>query len=284
MGRGKSRAAAARERMPLCSYGAACARKDCVYRHDKPKAEPAAGGDANAAVCMAYVAGGCSFGTRCRNYHPSEQETAALAERYAKRPCMYGSGCTNPLCLYLHPQQAAEREMEGLALLDDDKPENILPPRTRVPIAVAPAPAPLPLHSRAAAAADADATIPEEIWVPCAARDASAFHIASPLDRFAAVNVCHARADVLDLHFQSAGTFEPVLDELLDARVRECGQVWVLTGSGHHVPGQSHQVKGGLLYQAVGEYLSRRAAEGGWALAPARDKNGYYSAFRVNGR
>lgn len=229
---------------------------------------------------------------------------------------MYGHGCTNPLCLFAHPEdpavaaeREAERALERLALQEPlgagapsvpwvDKVDNLLPERARPPVALAPTPAPLPLHrppqsagsgaqpSNAAATPGlcADVRIPEGLWIDTARRDPEAFHERDPLARFARVNAAHALPTVLDLHFQSAASFAAVLDATLHRTLAVHGEAWVLTGSGHHVPSASHQARGGVLFEAVGQYLSGRAggADGQHLrFAAAGDRNGHYGAYKV---
>ncbi|KAJ1626148.1 hypothetical protein T492DRAFT_217281 [Pavlovales sp. CCMP2436] len=208
---------------------------------------------------------------------------------YSRRPCMFGDGCASTHCLFLHPEQAAAAAFEALALaegLADDKVEDLLPARARPAVAVAPAPRPLALVPRASEKRSADVLketirMPEHLWIDATKRDISAFTERDPIERFWVVNAAHSMPSVLDLHFQSSATFSLVLDTLLDSTVRAHGEAWVLTGSGHHVPGQSHQARGGVLFEAVEVYLSEARAGQPWAWTPARDKNGHYGAFRV---
>lgn len=305
MGRGKSKAKLAAESMPLCTYGAACARKDCIFRHAAPKKAAAEGAGAPPpaepqSVCMAHVAGACSFGRRCRNAHPPEEELEAIRRSCALRRCLYGDGCTNGLCLFLHPadaadaaERASERALERLALREPSEPlhaevvepvDNLLPERARPAVAIAPAPAPLPLHARAAGGVGgvgADVRLPDRLWIDAALRDAGAFHEREPLRRFALVNACHGLPGVLDLHFQSAASAPAVLDATLDAAVAAHGEAWVLTGSGHHVPTATHQARGGVLFEAVGAYLAEAAPGAAWRHAAAKDRNGHFGAYRV---
>ena len=104
MGRGKSKSQRAQS-MPMCSYGIACTRKDCVYKHPPrpkkatasakkapqgggltvvaPRPPPAAGNRSDKRVCVAYLAGICTFGSYCDNLHPEDpDEIAALLAGY----------------------------------------------------------------------------------------------------------------------------------------------------------------------------------------------------------
>lgn len=104
-GRAKGRK---QQQMPLCTYGLACTRRDCVYRHPpKPKLQAppsaAAGAAPMAPVCMPFLAGYCSFGASCRSDHPAPDVAAKLVAQYAATPCRWGEQCVNEYCLYLHP-------------------------------------------------------------------------------------------------------------------------------------------------------------------------------------
>lgn len=284
MGRGKSKAAAARQQMPLCQYGSACTRPDCIYRHVKEA--PGSSGR----VCMAYVAGSCAFGHKCRDIHVSDEEAEAMRAQCASKPCAYGDSCTNPLCLYLHPSQAAQEAMERLALAAQPesgagaKLDNLLPDRrAELPtVARAPAPRPLPLHPAASPAPARATRLPEEFWVDSAARDArAAFAIPDPLERFAFVMGSHGLpATALDLHFQSQATVGVVLDGRLRSTLREHGRAWLLTGTGHHA--QGHQQRGGVLFDCVGTYLREAAGEPPrFTFTPVVDANGHEAGYHV---
>eukprot|EP00041_Stephanoeca_diplocostata_P031488 m.980863 g.980863 ORF g.980863 m.980863 type:complete len:262 (+) comp23970_c0_seq3:290-1075(+) len=85
-----------RTQMPVCKYGPACTRSDCIYRHPKGEVEK------SSTVCMAYVAGVCSFGNKCTNRHPSADEIELLVAKYSKIQCRFGKECFNEACLYDH--------------------------------------------------------------------------------------------------------------------------------------------------------------------------------------
>ena len=105
-GAGKAARATGRkqQQMPLCDYGAACTRRGCVYRHPpKPKTTPAPERDADAPVCMAFLAGFCTYGRRCQGQHPPPEVVEQLLQRYARIPCQWSEGCRTAGCLYLHP-------------------------------------------------------------------------------------------------------------------------------------------------------------------------------------
>mmetsp|Transcript_46762 Transcript_46762/g.122804 ORF Transcript_46762/g.122804 Transcript_46762/m.122804 type:complete len:456 (-) Transcript_46762:389-1756(-) len=86
-------------KMPLCTYGAGCTRKGCIYRHP-PKAKAAADPEE---VCKPFLAGACQFGARCRNFHPPSDEAESWRRKYAAIPCRFAEDCQNLNCLYWHP-------------------------------------------------------------------------------------------------------------------------------------------------------------------------------------
>jgi hypothetical protein len=100
--------------------------------------------------------------------------------------------------------------------------------------------------------------IPQDLWNPHENRDATAFHIADPMERYFTVtaNTSVPRDDVIDLHFQSLKTFGIVLDTILPEKLQKYPEVWIITGTGHHVGSRTHQKGGGALETAVLEYLT----------------------------
>ena len=84
----KSRA----QQLPACQYGAACTRKGCIYRHPPkpPKASAARAGGAapsekTGRVCVAFLAGQCTFGRGCFDDHPPPAEVARLKSQASAR-------------------------------------------------------------------------------------------------------------------------------------------------------------------------------------------------------
>ena len=273
MGRSR-KAASGAATMPLCQYGSACTRKDCIYRHP-PRGAPAGGA---AKPCLAFVAGSCAFGRNCAARHPSEEECCGIRLRLARTPCRFGAECRSAACLYKHPEPAAEAVPVAPVA-----PRLVAPPPddpTGVPQQWARrdggASAPGARDTAAAPPPPRTVTVPQDLWTHEVARDSSAFHIADPLERYRAVNarsVPPPGEDALvDLHFQTLRTVGPVLDAVL---VPLKGRVaWVVTGTGHHRSG--HQAEG-TLFAAVEEYLKERRLP----YEVAKDVNGYRGAFRV---
>ena len=95
----KKKKHSSKTRMPLCQYGAACTRRDCVYRHETRGSEV----KKTAKVCMAFLSGSCQFGRTCFNRHPPPDECATLRAKYRLRACTFGAQCRTAGCLYRHP-------------------------------------------------------------------------------------------------------------------------------------------------------------------------------------
>ena len=120
--------------------------------------------------------------------------------------------------------------------------------------------------------------VPREIWVPL--RNARVFEVQDPLERYRMVAANHDRRDVVDLHFQSSRTAPVVLQHVLDTAIRaNPSGVWVVTGSGHHAPRNSHQQKKASLFNFVGDYLAAQ----GYTSTIAKDHNGFAGAYLVQG-
>mmetsp|Transcript_4185 Transcript_4185/g.11542 ORF Transcript_4185/g.11542 Transcript_4185/m.11542 type:complete len:843 (-) Transcript_4185:257-2785(-) len=122
--------------------------------------------------------------------------------------------------------------------------------------------------------------IPQNLWNPSEKRCSSAFHIADPMKRYAEVSSTHPRKDVLDLHYQSIKTFSMVLSQVLHKKLRKHNEVWVLTGTGHHVARNSHQKSGGVLESGVMSWLD----DHGYDYARGKDRNGFCGAVLVKPR
>jgi hypothetical protein len=126
--------------------------------------------------------------------------------------------------------------------------------------------------------------IPQNLWQAHENRDASAFYISDPLERYYTVSGATTATtsmvstkkthNIIDLHYQSIKTFTVVLDTILpdklallsppsDSRSQSPGNhshntsgIWIITGTGHHVNTQrTHQKGGSTLESAVLEYL-----------------------------
>jgi hypothetical protein len=134
--------------------------------------------------------------------------------------------------------------------------------------------------------------IPKEVWLPSTA-NADCFHLyPNPIERFKAVNNHHksyiasvdiplsfdncniniinsgsspnskSKVALLDVHFQSAKTITPVLNRFLVPALKKNDEVWIITGSGHHVVvGHQRREGGGVLFNAVKRYLEEHEDE-----------------------
>jgi hypothetical protein len=119
--------------------------------------------------------------------------------------------------------------------------------------------------------------IPQNVWTAAQNRASGAFHISDPIARFNEVSSTIQRDDVIDLHFQSVKTFPAVLSSFLAAKLKDHGEVWVITGSGHHVSRNSHQKGGGVLENAVITWLTSNE----YKFSRGKDKNGFGGALLV---
>jgi hypothetical protein len=119
--------------------------------------------------------------------------------------------------------------------------------------------------------------IPQDLWNPHENRDATLFHIPDPIERFNKVSATVKRRDVVDLHFQSTKTFSTVLYTILPQKLTELDEVWIVTGTGHHIGSKTHQKGGGALERAATNWLM----EQGYNCAKGRDRNGQGGAILV---
>lgn len=119
--------------------------------------------------------------------------------------------------------------------------------------------------------------IPQDLWHAHENRDSSVFYIADPLERYEAVASTVQRKNVIDLHFQSTKTFGAVLETILPQKLYCHAEVWIVTGTGHHVGTKTHQKGGGTLENAVISWLT----DSGYTFFRGRDRNGLGGALLV---
>lgn len=119
--------------------------------------------------------------------------------------------------------------------------------------------------------------IPQDLWNPHENRDSSVFFIADPLERYNKVATTVGRPDVIDLHFQSTKTFGVVLSSILPKKLSEKDEIWIVTGTGHHVGKKTHQKGGGALESAVIQWLT----DEGYNFSCGKDRNGLGGALLV---
>lgn len=125
------------------------------------------------------------------------------------------------------------------------------------------------------------AKIPQDLWNSHHNRNVSFFHISDPMERYHRVTSSfHHRSDVIDLQFQSIKTFPIVLSRILPDKLNQKSEIWIITGSSHHMYRNSHQKSGGVLETAVIRWLSGK----GYNYLRGKDKNGYGGAVLVKER
>jgi hypothetical protein len=149
------------------------------------------------------------------------------------------------------------------------------------------------------------AVIPKEVWLPSTA-NADCFHLyPNPIERFKAVNNHHksylasvaiplsfdnnninfiksgsspnskSKVALLDVHFQSAKTITPVLNRFLVPALKKNDEVWIITGSGHHVAvGHQRREGGGVLFNAVKRFLEEHEEELALEFRIGKDTSG----------
>mmetsp|Transcript_70614 Transcript_70614/g.111575 ORF Transcript_70614/g.111575 Transcript_70614/m.111575 type:complete len:433 (-) Transcript_70614:1-1299(-) len=266
--------------VPECRYGAACTRKDCIYKHPpkKPQASAKAVKQEPEKVCFSFVAGRCAFGKNCHDKHPDDTSCRTIRERYARIDCQWGRQCKTEGCLYRHPTA----QVEGPPLKKE--------PTKLQPAVYAEGPTIVPVNtfgdeSRARSRYQESVAIPKALLQSIDLRLPVACETADPLDRFLAVNAHNSgskSAALLDMYMQTVASFQPVLDDVLPERLKmfpqSSGGVWVMTSSGG-TKGQS-RVSEGNLFEAVREYLTKRHYD----FNIGHDADGSQCAFNVLGR
>ena len=276
--------------MPVCKYGQACNRKDCVFRHPAKSAvakfEESSESVNDQEVCLPYLASVCAFGERCFYHHPSPSEAEKIRKQLESKWCRFGASCKTNGCLFKHPPQ-------GSCSSSDSSPHSPITTPKRVPTVVATGP--VYRASTAPAATPSFETVPIPKGVYLSYDDAlatQAILIKDPIERFGLVNQQQSAAPedcfVLDLHFQSCKTVLTVLDqvlpqciEYLESPLGQSKNIWLVTGSGRHVPLNSHQVKGGVLLETVLSAVIARTADIKLEISVGTDALGNRGAVRI---
>ena len=273
--------------MPQCKYGLACSRKDCVFKHparSKLQVQSDSESSMDDDICLPFLAGFCSFGESCYSKHPLEDECEALKKRFARKWCRFGSNCKTRGCLFRHTNPTAD-------LVDD----TTTPPKVAAPVIYATGPVYRDSSSSSLPNKLDRVSIPLGIFIPYDDSTAShAFGINDPIERFGYVNSQHSlRAEqpadcfVLDLHFQSSRTVGVVLNQILPQCIEyleslgDKKHIWLVTGAGNHVPDRSHQLKGGVLYEAVLTAALAKLADKDFAVSEGLDPKGSKGAVRI---
>jgi DNA-nicking Smr family endonuclease len=133
------------------------------------------------------------------------------------------------------------------------------------------------LPAAAAAPVAPTVRIPQDLWNPHENRDSALFYIVDPIERYRKVDLSVRREDVIDLHFQSTKTFSVVLSTVLQEKLAHLEEVWIVTGTGHHVGSKTHQKGGGALESSVVSWLTQE----GYVFCRGRDRNGQGGAVLV---
>lgn len=255
-----------------CRYGTACNRKGCFYKHSKPRHRNNDSSESAGDICFAYLAGTCTFDSRCYNRHPNDDDCESIMAALKTKPCRFGRNCYTEGCLYSHGEA-----VDGARSLD----ATIKTPQ--VPIVKASGPVfkdegmgEVPTISNLRIV-----KIPESVWRTYPENIAvEAFGIENPIQRFAFVNskakpapsiVDNEGCFVLDLHFQSTKTVELVLNQIFPQCLRYLSadfgtsgnNIWLVTGTGSSVP-KGHQVRGGVLYESVLKSVIDLATKHDW--------------------
>ena len=112
----------AKQQMPMCTYGLACTRKGCVYRHPPRTAAAAQKPSAESVEpCKPFIAGICQFGSRCHNYHPPEDEVLRLRVcKWLQGQVPFEHRCSTLRSRFCRPRQRSSpqsylRQVNGLA-------------------------------------------------------------------------------------------------------------------------------------------------------------------------
>lgn len=248
---------------PVCRHllQDGCYRKDCQFSHDVEHH-----------TCLFWMRGACNQGPNCRFLHGFSPRNAEDLLRLWDAPSSEPPGLEEqeatstqslPQVAKPSPSSFANIASQGLSRQSFQQTSS---------------------SSSLAAASTGSLSqriptvrIPLELWHAHENRDASAFHITDPMERYHAVAETVRRADIVDLHFQSLKTVDVVLANVLPSKLSTMSEVWIVTGTGHHVVKGSHQKKGATLEQAVLEWL----LDNGYNVARGKDKNGQGGALLV---
>jgi hypothetical protein len=262
----------------VCKYmlqeGYKCFRSDCVFSHD-----------IDSHTCLFWLRGRCGKGNACRFLHGFNAKTldgisetndaSAAVNTYGQ---IYGGNqypledpsggldapaWPTPSVVTTHPSADTSRSFANIASKGYEK-NKFFEAKSSLP-------------SSASDSTVPTVRIPQDLWNPHENRDAAWFNIADPLERYQQVATTVQRSDVIDLHFQSTKTFPQVLSVVLPTKLGGMEEVWIVTGTGHHVGTKTHQKGGGALEQAVAQWLSKE----GYNFLRGKDRNGLGGALLV---
>lgn len=109
------------QQLPKCAYGAACTRKGCAYSHPPASAVPYDNyhQDPRSKICKPFLARLCTYGHKCLNRHPAQEEADAVRATYKEKACSFGNDCQTEGCLYWHPWEAVEADNYAVGEISD---------------------------------------------------------------------------------------------------------------------------------------------------------------------
>ncbi|KAL3938454.1 MAG: hypothetical protein SGBAC_006632 [Bacillariaceae sp.] len=272
---------------PVCRHmlHGGCYRSDCQFSHD-----------VEGHTCLFWLRGRCGKGNTCRFLHGFNPKLLGNIPRNTpstipvQAPLRIFSGDFGP------PPAASTPRTDGGSASSHGMTANDFPRLTPTSVRTNleassfaniaskgytqnkfSSPTSVTNSKAAASSALPTIRIPQDLWNPHENRDASFFHIPDPVERYNRVSSSVKRSDVIDLHFQSTKTFATVLAKMLPTKLSEIHEVWIVTGTGHHVGSKTHQKGGGALERAVTTWL----VEEGYNCYKGRDRNGLGGALLV---
>lgn len=256
---------------PVCRHllHSGCYRSDCSFSHDL-----------EGHTCVFWLRGHCNKGTSCPFLHGyNEKWLIQLEEHHQQQAEEYYSSCQEEASSWEQHQHNQSATTQPLATSTHSFANIASQGYNDQTCFQGSAGQSVEENSNSHNAKVASMRIPQDVWNPHERRDASAFHIADPMERYYEVSRHTARQDVVDLHFQSTKTFGMVLREVLPDKLRTAtgGGLWIVTGTGHHVGSKTHQKGGGILESAVQTWL----AEEGYEFWKGKDRNGHGGAVFV---
>jgi hypothetical protein len=290
---------------PICRHmlSDGCYRSDCTFSHD-----------VDGHTCLFWVRGRCGKGSTCKFFHGFNEKvlndigtsTVTTTSQYYSTSNAGSSHATtqnNSMATssryppYLYPSPTCPPSASGPSSMNDFGNPSLLPSSTwqRLDSSAETSfsfvniaskgyeknqfsGAPSPTLSSNKLSGFPTVRIPQDLWNSHENRDSAIFFVAEPLERYRQVNTSVQRSDIIDLHFQSNKTFHVVLSVILPLKLNEINQVWIVTGTGHHVGTKTHQKGGGALEQAVIQWLKDEKYD----FTRGKDRNGLGGALLVN--
>lgn len=254
---------------PVCRHllHNGCYRHDCQFSHD-----------IDGHTCVFWMQGRCTKGVSCPFRHGFDEKALEAVMPPAPAEGQYPALVTEddpPLCSTTTSDaqrssvwgRTSSTSFAQVASQGAPQHDSAFPSLSSLD----------PLSKRATSQYVRRVDIPQDLWSAHENRDAAVFYIADPLERYHAVSTAVRRTNVIDLHFQSTKTFPVVLENILPEKLASHSEVWIVTGTGHHVGSRTHQKGGGALEHVVTAWLT----EQGYNFARGRDRNGLGGALLV---